>query len=87
MLKFEEKIDILKNHLSTIEDNYADSFKTDIFFYFGDFNINDGKLNFLNNLISENEINQWVNNLTSKIVLKFNEEEEELSDFIFYSTN
>lgn len=36
---------------------------------------------------SKEEIKNWVDNLTSKIVIKFNEDEEQLSDFIFYTLN
>lgn len=32
MLKLKDKIEILKTYLYDIKDNYADSFKTDIFF-------------------------------------------------------
>jgi len=89
MLSYDDKIKFLKLYLSDIKDNYADSFKTDILLYFDDFeNLQENgiKLNFLKNLNSEEEIYNWINNLTSKIVMKFNEEEEELSDFIFYET-
>lgn len=88
MLNFNNKIDILKTLLFDVKDNYADSFKTDIIFYFDQFeNIqeNDIKFNFLNNLNSKEEILNWLNNLTSNIVLKYNESEMQLSDFIFYS--
>ena len=36
MLNFAEKIEILKEYLSEIKDNYADSFKTDIMLYFNE---------------------------------------------------
>lgn len=70
-----------------IDDNYADSFKTDITLFLGQFETQNSNLIFLNNLSSNIEIENWVNNLTSKIVLKFNEDEEQLSDFIFYLLN
>ena len=38
-------------------------------------------------LDSKEEIHNWVDKLTSKIVVKYNEEEEQLSDFIFYAVN
>ena len=38
---------------------------------------------FLNNLISLNEINNWIENLVSRIVLKFDEESEQINDFIY----
>ncbi len=87
MLSFEEKISILENYLLQKSDSYADSFKTDIAFFLGEFETQNSNLNFLNNLSSIEEIENWVNKLTSKIVLKFNEDEEQLSDFIFYALN
>lgn len=90
MLSFNEKIELLKNYLEDIKDNYADSFKTNILFYFDEFediDESDLKLKFLNRLNSKEEIHSWVDNLTSKIVLKFDEDEIGLSDFIFYEVN
>lgn len=87
MLSFNDKISILENYLLQIDGNYADSFKTDIIIFLGEFKTQNSNLNFLNNLSSNTEIENWVNNLTSKIVLKFNADEEELSDFIFYTLN
>lgn len=89
MLKNEDKIEVLKAYLSDSKDSYADSFKTDILFYFDGLDSikeNNTKLNFLKNLKSKQDIHNWVDNLTSKIVMKYNEEEEQLSDFIFYQT-
>ncbi|HMV13970.1 MAG TPA: hypothetical protein PKK18_07785 [Chitinophagales bacterium] len=87
MLNFADKISILENYLLQINDNYADSFKTDIALFLGEFDNKNSNLNFLNNLSSKIEIENWINNLISKIVLKFNEDEEQLSDFIFYALN
>lgn len=88
MLSYEDKIEILKKYLLDIKDNYSDSFKTDILFYFNEFeNIQTIDFKFLNKLKSEEDIHTWVDNLTSKIVMKFNEDEEQLSDFIFYTLN
>jgi len=88
MLNFAEKIEILKEYLSEIKDNYADSFKTDIMLYFNDFeDVNSEDFNFLSELKSKEEIYKWVDKLTSKIVMKFNEDEEQISDFIFYALN
>lgn len=87
MLNFAEKISYIEHFLLQNEDNYSDSFKTDIAIYLGEFEIENSNLNFLEKLSSKEEIAIWVNNLTSKIVLKFNEEEEQLSDFIFYALN
>lgn len=89
MLNHEDKIEVLKAYLSDIEDNYADSFKTDIWLYFDAFeNVEEGtiKFNFLKSLKSKRDIQNWIDKLTSKIVMKYNEEEEQLSDFIYYET-
>lgn len=90
MLNLEEKIEFLKAYLLDIKDIYADSFKTDILFYLDEFenieeNINSFK--FLNKLNSKEEIQNYIDKLTSKIVMKFNEDEEQLSDFISYALN
>lgn len=83
-----DKIKILKDYLIDIKDNYADSFKTDIFLYFNEFDdIQNIDFKFLNELNSKEDIHNWVDNLTSKIVMKFNEDEEQLSEFIFYAIN
>jgi len=90
MLRFNEKIELLMNYLEDIKDNYADSFKTDILFYFDEFediDESDPRLKFLNRLNSKEEIHHRVDNLTSKIVLKFDEDEIGLSDFIYYELN
>lgn len=90
MLSYEDKIDILETYLSDIKDNYADSFKTDILFYFDSFNNieeNNGKLRFLKKLKSKQDIENWVDKLTSKIIMKYDADEEQLSDFISYEIN
>lgn len=88
MLNFAEKIEILKEYLSEIKDNYADSFKTDIMLYFNDFeDVNSEDFKFLSELKSKEDVYKWVDKLTSKIVMKFNEDEEQISDFIFYALN
>lgn len=88
MLKFEARIKILKTYLSDIKDNYADSFKTDILFYFNEFeDVQNLDFKFLKELTSKEDIHNWVDNLTSKIVMKYNEDEEQLSEFIFYALN
>ena len=90
MLSLDQKIEILKAYLFHIDDNYANSFKTDILFYFNEFENtedNKGLFDFLNELNSKDEIHNSIDRLTSKIVMKFNEDEEQLSDFIFYALN
>lgn len=83
MLKLNIKISLLENYLNDIQDNFADSFKTDICFYICDFNNENSKLNFLNHFSSQGEIENWVNTLTSRIVMKYDNENEQLSDFIY----
>jgi len=55
--------------------------------FFSEFEEYNQSLSFLNFLNSEDEIIDWVNSLTSKIVMKFDEENDQLSDFIFYAIN
>ncbi len=83
MLSFTEKISYLESCLLQNEDNFADSFKTDIMIVLGDFEVQNSNLKFLENLSSREEISLWLNNLTSRIVLKFDDESEQLSDFIY----
>lgn len=70
MLSFAEKISYLEYSLNKIEENYADSFRVNILFFFDDFNIENTKLQFLNNIHSFNEIEHWITKLTSRIVMK-----------------
>ena len=86
MLTFKRKIKILKNQLLSKDTTYADSFKTDILLFFDDFSEDNQNLQFLNDLKSEFDIIQWIEKLTSKIVMKYDEEHDQLSDFIFNST-
>ena len=55
---------------------------------FNDFeDVNSEDFKFLSELKSKEDIYKWIDKLTSKIVMKFNEDEEQLSDFIFYTLN
>ena len=83
MLMLNDKISYLENYLNKIEDNYAESFKADIAIYIDDFHLNNSRLYFLNNLNSNKEIENWVQILISRIVMKFDIECESLNDFIF----
>ncbi|RZJ50961.1 MAG: hypothetical protein EOO44_15395 [Flavobacterium sp.] len=83
MLSLKEKINYLENYLSRSNENYADSFKEDIAIFIDDFNTENSLLYFLNNLNMLEEIEKWVDNLCSKIVLKFDSESEEINDFIY----
>jgi hypothetical protein len=78
-----EKIQHLENYLYQEEQNFADSFKCDIAFYFNeDFTEENQRLSFLKNLNSIQEIETFVENLTSQFVLKFYPEGETENDFI-----
>lgn len=82
-MTFIQKIHHLENHLNKVEENYADSFKQDITMYFNeDFSEENQELNFLNNLNTKEEIETFVDNLTSQFVLKFDEKQESENDFI-----
>ncbi|WP_452220228.1 hypothetical protein [Lacinutrix salivirga] len=82
-MTLQEKIINLKKQLETVEDNFKDSFKTDIYILIDKFNISNPNLIFLNDLESEEEITCWINKLTSRIVMKFDEENESINDFIY----
>ena len=56
MLSLIEKISFLESYLDEIQDNYADSFKTDILMCLGEFDLQNSNLLFLNNLSSEEKI-------------------------------
>lgn len=83
MLTFEEKISHLENSLNKIEDNYADSFKEDIIIFIDEFDIKNGRLQFLKDIVSFEEIDNWIEKLTSRIILKFDSESEQINDFIY----
>lgn len=83
MLNFEKKIVLLKKYLLNNTNNYADSYKPDIYLFFEDFNVLNKNLEFLNSLSSKDEIENWINKLTSRIVLKYDDDCEQLNDFIF----
>ncbi len=83
MLTFEEKIIYLENSLNKTEGNYYDNFKEDILMFIDEFNTKNELLKFLNNLVSFVEIDNWTGRLLSRIVLKFDEENEQINDFIF----
>ena len=83
MLSLNEKIQHLENYLSQSNENYADSFKEDIVIFLDDFTNQNKLLSFLNNLNSLEEIENWVDNLCSRLILKFDSEGEEINDFIY----
>lgn len=83
MLSFQEKIFYLESSLNKTEENYADSFKEDIIMFIEIFNIENNLLQFLKDLNSSEEIENWITKLTSRIVLKFDSECEHINDFIY----
>ena len=83
MLSFEEKIQHLEKYLSQPNENYADSFKEEIAMFLDDFSNQNKLLLFLNKINSIEEIENWVENLCSRIILKFDSEGEEMNDFIY----
>lgn len=80
-----QKINYLKLLLNKPDDSYADSFKTDILFYFND-DFTEGNLqfNFLNQLETKKEIEKKLEFLISQFVLKFDTDSETEFDFIHY---
>lgn len=82
MITKSEKIAHLETCLSEVGESYADSFKTDIAIVLGEFNVFNPNLHFLDGLTSKEQITEWVNRLTSRIVMKFDEEREQLGEFI-----
>ncbi|WP_439553276.1 hypothetical protein [Flavobacterium macrobrachii] len=80
-----DKIKYLKELLNEPCQNYSDTFKSDIILFFeDDFTINNIQFHFLKKNISKLEIEDWLNNLLSQFVLKFNPEEETENDFISF---
>jgi hypothetical protein len=79
-----EKIECLEQLLNQKEENYADTFKADITMFFDDnFSEENSQLLFLDNLNSKQEIENWVDKLTSRFVMKFDSELESEDDFIY----
>ncbi|WDF63811.1 hypothetical protein [Flavobacterium sp. KACC 22763] len=83
MVSLAEKIHFLESYLTQSNKNYADSFKEDIVIFIDDFTDQNKLLLFLHKLNSAKEIEEWVENLCSKIVLKFDSENEQINDFIY----
>jgi hypothetical protein len=80
MLTFEEKISFLIENLNEKSDNYADTFKTDILFFIGEFSTKNPILKFLHPLEKQIDIQNFINFLTGKIVM--NEHQADISDII-----
>lgn len=82
MLNLIDKIIFFQNYLE-IEENYADSFKTDISFFFSDyFSDQNQEVYFLSNLHTNEEIQTWVDKVISRFVMKFDPDFESENDFI-----
>lgn len=78
-----EKIQVLEACLAQRPVNYRDEFKTDIYLFFNeDFSTDNLLLKFLESFNEQNEIETWVDLVTSQIVLKFDKEFEQIGDFI-----
>ncbi|MFV8338919.1 hypothetical protein ACNQGL_06560 [Flavobacterium sp. LB3P21] len=79
-----EKIEYLEQLLNQTEENYADTFKADITMFFDDnFSEENSQLLFLDNLNSKQEIENWIEKLTSRFVMKFDSGFETENDFIY----
>ncbi len=85
MKSHSEKIFYLKQILSAKPKHYADSYKTDILFFFDDFNSLNPMFNFLKEIKTGDEIEVWVDKLTSRIVM--HEDDDEIKEIIadYYS--
>lgn len=82
-MKYEEKITFLKNYLSVKPENHRDTFKSNVIYYFNDdFKKENTLLLFLKKLDNESEIISFIDSLNSSIILKFDEEDEQIGDFI-----
>lgn len=82
-MNLSEKIRCLEAYLEQQEETYADSFKGEIALILGDFDVSNPSLAFLDGMADAQEIYAWVNRLTSRIVMRFDEEEESLGDFVW----
>ena len=83
MPTFAEKITCFENSLNKLEGNYYDDFRGDIILFFEEFNVKNERLQFLNSLDSFTEIDKWIEKLASRIILKLDEESEQINDFIY----
>ena len=80
MLTLKEKISYLKKSLTLEDDSYVDSFKPLIYMYIFDFTENNPDLKFLEDLSTKKEIKKWITELTSRLVMK--EEDETIGNII-----
>lgn len=73
----EEKISYLKKYLYQKETNFKDSYRIDVAFFFDDFSSQNPMFSFLENLHSKREISDWVEKITSRIVMKYDDETDD----------
>ncbi len=73
MMKLKSKITYLEKVLETIEDNFGDSFKSDIAIAIEEFDESNETLKFLNQLNTKKDIDDWVSKLTSRIVMRYDQ--------------
>lgn len=66
MLSLEEKINKFKYFLSIKNENYADYMKDELYFYFF---VNQNDMKFLNCLETEEQIEEKINFLTTKMIM------------------
>lgn len=85
MSSLEQKISMLDSILKESPNNYAETFKTDIAFFFDEFSDYNPLLSFLENIENESAIRSWVNNLTSRIVMHEDDDliEELIADYYY----
>lgn len=83
-MKLSEKINFFEEILNQPKENFVDNYKADIIIFFDDdFSEGNTQLLFLNKLNSKEEIQYWIDKLTSRFVLKFDAEFETENDFIY----
>lgn len=76
-MNFLEKIKFLENILTKPESNFADSYKADILMFFNDDFVEKNPIfTFLEKLNSKEEIEDWVNKLTSRLVMRIDEDDK-----------
>ncbi|MBP9760473.1 MAG: hypothetical protein KBD24_03880 [Candidatus Pacebacteria bacterium] len=82
MLNRADKIQKLNESLLKETGRYSDTFKEDMLIFFSECEENSDTYDFLDKLNNENEIATWIENVVSHIILKFDEECGDISDFI-----
>ncbi len=78
MLNQKQKIEYLELYLSHKNDNYGDTVKEDIYFYY--FDLGNFNFNFLRKLETKNEIETKIEFLVSKVIL--NEHQDSFNSII-----